>query len=75
MVPDCNDYWEGKIVVYLIHHVVQMPMIRIEPDFDEAPTIIVCESCGHSMKYMLPLSGVEFGESPAPAQEVVRGDW
>jgi Zn finger protein HypA/HybF involved in hydrogenase expression len=37
-------------------------MIRIEPDFDEAPTSIVCESCGHSMKYMLPLSDVEFGE-------------
>jgi hypothetical protein len=54
--------WEGKTVVYLIHHVRQMQMIQIEPDFDEAPTVIVCESCRHSMRYMMTLSGVEFGE-------------
>ena len=39
-----------------------LPGYWVELNFDEAPTMIVCESCSHSMKYMLPLSGVEFGE-------------
>jgi hypothetical protein len=39
-------------------------MIWIEPDFDNAPTELVCTNCEYEAKYMLPLPEVELGNCP-----------